>query len=59
MSKKLHECSECGRGVVVNAADYRYRESGLSNLILHTIERANCPPCGNVDAFIPHIERLH
>ena len=39
--------------------NYRYHESGLSNVILKGIEVADCPKCGTSDAIIPRMAKIH
>ena len=60
MSKALiHECTSCGQGVSREGRDYRYSESGLSNVVLQGIEVADCRKCGNSDTIIPRIAKIH
>src|SRR5258708_25492655 len=54
-----HECTNCGKGVTPERRNYRYAESGLSNLILQGIEVADCPNCGNSDVIIPRMAKIH
>ncbi len=53
------ECSNCGASVTPSLHDYRYLESGLSNVILQGIATAECPACGNVDIAIPRPAKIH
>ena len=55
----MHECTNCGGQVVVERRNYRYAESGLSNVVLQDIEIADCPKCGNSDAMIPRMHKVH
>ena len=59
MNKKIHECTRCGEPVNPEPRNYRYLESGLSNVILQGIEVADCPKCGNEDAIIPRMAKIH
>jgi putative zinc finger/helix-turn-helix YgiT family protein len=54
-----HECTNCGEQVTAERRNYRYAESGLSNLILQGIEVADCPNCGNSDVIIPRMAKIH
>jgi putative transcriptional regulator len=60
MSKaKIHECTSCGQQVIPERRNYRYTESGLSNVILQGIEVADCPKCGGSDVIIPRMAKIH
>jgi putative zinc finger/helix-turn-helix YgiT family protein len=60
MSKaKIHECTDCGERVAAERRNYRYTESGLSNVVLQGIEVADCPKCGNSNVIIPRMARIH
>jgi putative zinc finger/helix-turn-helix YgiT family protein len=60
MSKtKTHECTSCGEQVTPERRNYRYTESGLSNVILQGIEVADCPRCGTSDVIIPRMAKIH
>ena len=54
-----HECTNCGEQVTPERRNYRYSESGMSNVILQGVEVADCPKCGNSDVCIPKIAKLH
>lgn len=54
-----HECRNCGEQVIPERRNYRYTESGISNLILQGIEVADCPNCGNSDVIIPRMAKIH
>ena len=56
---KMHECTNCGHKVTPELRDYRYTESGLSNVVLQGIEVADCPKCGNSDAIVPRMAKIH
>jgi len=51
-------CSDCGGEARVVRAAYRFRESGLDNVVLKGIEIIKCPACGNEDAIIPNLDGL-
>ena len=60
MSKaKAHECTSCGEQVTPERRNYRYTESGVSNVILQGIEVADCPKCGTSDVIIPRMAKIH
>lgn len=52
------KCPECGQTMIKGMRDYRYIESGLSNVILKNIPVYKCP-CGNEMPEIRAIERIH
>jgi len=56
---RIHECTQCGEQVTPERRNYRYAESGLSNVILQGIEIADCPKCGNSDVIIPRMAKIH
>lgn len=56
---RLHKCANCGQGIVPEPRNYRYTESGLSNVILQGIEVADCPKCGNTGVIIPRMAKIH
>jgi hypothetical protein len=46
MSKTIvFECTNCGERMTPERRNYRYVESGLSNVILQGIEVADCTNC--------------
>jgi len=55
----VHECTNCGEKVAYERYNYRYAESGLSNVILQGIEAADCPKCGNAAVIIPRMAKIH
>ena len=60
MSKgRTYECSDCAEQVTPERRNYRYTESGLSNLILQNVEIVDCPNCGNSDVIIPRMAQIH
>jgi len=54
----LSLCSDCGREAKVERGIYRFRESGLDNVVLKGIEIIKCPGCGNEEPIIPNLDRL-
>lgn len=56
---KIHECTNCGAAVGPERRNYRYTESGLSNVILQGVEVADCPKCGTSDVIIPRMAKVH
>ena len=59
MAKTAHECTNCGRPVRLERRNYRYTESGLSNVVLQDVEVADCPACGHSDVMIPRLAKIH
>ncbi len=59
IKNNVHECAVCGAQIELERRNYRYRESGISNIVLQGIEVAECSKCGNSDAIIPRVERVH
>jgi putative zinc finger/helix-turn-helix YgiT family protein len=51
-------CSDCGSEAKVERGTYRFRESGLDNVVLKGIEIIKCPSCGNEDPVIPNLDGL-
>lgn len=58
-SARIHECTNCEDPVTPERRNYRYTESGLSNVILQGIEVADCAKCGNSDVIIPRMAKIH
>lgn len=56
---KTRTCPECGGAMSVSHEDYRYDESGLSNVVLTGIEVRRCASCKTVQPVIGNIEGLH
>src|SRR5208337_1654175 len=54
----VSRCSDCGSEARVERGTYRFRESGLDNVVLKGIEIIKCPACGNEDPVIPNLEGL-
>jgi YgiT-type zinc finger domain-containing protein len=60
MEKQKMKCRACGEADMTEAQEtYRYAESGLSNVTLHSITVRRCPHCGNQTVVIPSIASLH
>lgn len=60
MSKrKMHTCTNCGQRVTFERRNYRYTESGISNVILQGVEVADCSNCGNSDVAITRMAKIH
>jgi putative zinc finger/helix-turn-helix YgiT family protein len=57
-SVSKHECTNCGKRTTPEHRNYRYAESGLSNLILQSIEVTDCPNCGKSDLIIPRMAKI-
>ena len=56
---KSHQCTNCGREVTSERRNYRYSESGLSNVILQGVEVRECRQCRNLDVIIPRMAKIH
>ena len=56
---RIHECTNCQEPVTPERRNYRYAESGLSNVILQGVEVADCPKCGTSDVIIPRMAKIH
>lgn len=57
--KKPRKCPDCAGEMTTTREDYRYDESGLSNIVLAGIEVRHCRGCGARMPVIPGIEGLH
>jgi putative zinc finger/helix-turn-helix YgiT family protein len=53
------QCSECQSDVSPQIRNYRFTESGISNVVLQGIEVADCKKCGNSDVIIPRMAKVH
>ena len=51
-------CSDCGKEARVERGTYRFRESGLDNVVLKGIEIVKCSACGNEEPIIPNLDGL-
>ena len=58
MKAKQRACRECGSKATVVRKDYRFLESGLSNVLLKDIEVVACPKCKSVSPRIPQHDDL-
>ena len=56
---KVHLCNNCGEVVEQEFRNYRYTESGLSNVILQGVKVADCSHCGNSNVMIPRMAKVH
>lgn len=56
---RTHECTNCGELLTLEARNYRYVESGLTNVILQGAQAAECPRCGNEDLMLPRLIAIH
>jgi putative zinc finger/helix-turn-helix YgiT family protein len=54
----VSQCSDCGKEARVERGTYRFRESGLDNVVLKGIEIVKCPACGNEEPVIPNLDGL-
>jgi putative zinc finger/helix-turn-helix YgiT family protein len=54
----VSQCSDCGSEALVERGTYRFRESGLDNVVLKGIEIIRCPACGNEEPIIPNLDGL-
>jgi DNA-binding transcriptional regulator YiaG len=54
----ISRCSDCGSKARMERGAYRFRESGLDNVVLKGIETVKCPACGNQDPIIPNLDGL-
>jgi putative zinc finger/helix-turn-helix YgiT family protein len=52
-------CTNCGEELNPESRNYRYTESGISNVILQGIDVAECPRCGNSEVTIPRMAKIH
>jgi len=52
------KCSNCGELAEIAHGNYKFRESGLDNVVLCGIEIIKCKHCGNEDPIIPGINDL-
>ena len=55
---RVSPCSDCGMQARAERGTYRFRESGLDNVVLKGIEILKCPACGNEDPIIPNLDGL-
>lgn len=53
------KCYNCDGTMKVTREDYRYRESGLPNVILRGVEMRRCAKCGENEVVLLGLEQLH
>lgn len=53
------KCDSCGGAMKTSRRNYRYKESGLSNVVLENVELRRCPRCGEEELVLPRIAELH
>lgn len=53
------KCLECGSTMKKHKENYKYAESGLNNFVLVDTEVYRCGNCGEEEAVIKDIEKLH
>lgn len=58
MANTSMRCTECGTDVSIKRGTYRFRESGLDNVVLKGIEIVRCPVCGDESPIIRNLEGL-
>lgn len=58
LEKNSPRCSNCSEPVDIVHGNYRFKESGLSNVLLLGIEIMKCSHCGNEDPIIPAMNDL-
>jgi len=56
---KKTSCVDCGGRMKSGRENYRYKESGLSNVVLLNVEVRRCRECGEEEVVLPRIEELH
>lgn len=52
-------CTECSALLIRRREDYRYKESGLLNVILENVEVRHCEVCKSTGAVIPRITDVY
>lgn len=55
---RKEQCSNCGAEAQTVRGSYRFKESGLRNVVLHGIEIIRCRKCGNEDPILPRLNNL-
>jgi putative zinc finger/helix-turn-helix YgiT family protein len=55
----MMKCLTCGKEMQSRRENYRYTESGLSNIVLANVEVRTCPHCGEREVVIPRLDELH
>lgn len=59
MTHKKLSCANCAADVRPVTSNYRYEESGLSNVVLQGIDVVECGSCGHREVMIPHLAKIH
>lgn len=56
----MKKCRACRQGeLVITRKNYRYTESGLSNVVLQDVEVRSCPLCDDEQVVLPRVTELH
>lgn len=55
----MPKCTSCGETVTFERRNYRYTESGLSNVVLQGVEIAQCHACGNENVILLRLDKIH
>lgn len=58
MDTLLARCSDCNSEATIERGTYRFRESGMDNIVLKGIQIIKCSKCGNEDPIIPNMDGL-
>jgi putative zinc finger/helix-turn-helix YgiT family protein len=53
------KCTECGNAMTKSVGQHHYTESGLDNVILHSVTKYECESCGAKRVVIPAVAQLH
>lgn len=53
------KCLTCGKEMKSRRENYRYTESGLSNVVLANVEVRSCANCGAREVVVPRLDELH
>lgn len=53
------KCTECGNAMTKRVGEHHYTESGLDNVLLHSVTKYECESCGTRRVVIPAIAQLH
>ena len=56
---ETYQCVTCEGSAVAEYRNHRYVASGMPNVILQSVEYAECPKCGDSQVIIPHILKVH
>ena len=56
----MKKCRQCGKAEMASRTEtYRYRESGLPNVVIEGVEVRRCPACGHHELVLPRVTELH